>query len=127
MDEVRKKVENNLRFILTISVFFLAVLPEIRWEGSILISTYLLSYVLFELGEKKYDSRNLWWINISLLITMCVYAGVFFIFALSTQNIPLSTWKLTVWEILISSATFSILFFPLITLGFCIFFILTKK
>ena len=122
MDELRKKVENNLRFITTICIFFLAVLDSVRLEGCVIVAAYLLSYIIFEFREKRYSDKSLRWINTSVLIGMISYVVQFFIFSLSTQNIIVSIWELTIWKTIIAVSTYMILVFPLVTFGFTIFF-----
>lgn len=112
MDEIRKKIENNVRFIITISVFFLALIPEIRFEGCVLIVFHIINYIVFELMEKKYTTTNLQWINWSLLAGIGVYVFPLTSLALSTQNYILPTWAYSLWLESIKVSTWLVMLLP---------------
>lgn len=82
-----KKVENNLRLIITIAIFFLAILSDARIEGSILIVVYLLTYIAVQTLDVSYTEQESSWMNRTLLTGLFVYTVVFIFLILDTQKI----------------------------------------
>ncbi|MES2471133.1 MAG: hypothetical protein V4526_02800 [Patescibacteria group bacterium] len=110
------KIENNLRFIITISIFFLALIPESKLVGAIIIAGYIANYIVFEIRSNKFSSRNLKWISTSLFVGIGSYAIPLSIIALSTQNYLFPSWELSVLKALIFISMLIIVLLPASTL-----------
>ena len=81
-----KNIEDNLRFIITISIFFLTLLPEGKFQGCFFIAAYIINYIIFEIRINKFGIRNLKWIKTSLFVGIGSYIIPLSVVAFSTQN-----------------------------------------
>lgn len=85
--EFIKEIENRLQLVITISIFFLAIISyffksrgadevrvnEIVLSYGIILVFYLLNYILFEIFRLKIKEVFLKWINWSLLFGIAVF------------------------------------------------------
>lgn len=116
-EDLIKKIENNLRFVITISIFFLTIFPESRLAGSIIVVGYIIDYIGFQFRTKTLTVRNLKWIETSLLIGIGSYVVPLGIMAFSTQNIPLSQFGIWTWHASLFTSIWIIVCMPAITLA----------
>jgi hypothetical protein len=94
MKNTKEITRNYLQFVITVSIFFLAVFPNVAPVGYILIVAYLLCFLVFELRNKEYTLRNLRWINTGLLFGVTAYIIPLLLLAYSSQDIILYGWGL---------------------------------
>jgi hypothetical protein len=121
-DEAIRQVDNNLRFVITISIFFLSVFSEARLAGCIIIVFYIINYIIFQIKAKKLTPLNLKYINWSLLVGIGSYVIPFSVIAFSTQNITLSKLSLQTWQISLIGSMWIIMCAPIVTLLMILFF-----
>jgi hypothetical protein len=121
IEELVKKVENNLRFIITITIFFLSIFPEIRLEGCVLIVAYIFNYIAFEVRVKNLIEENLRWIKNLLYIAISSYVIPLTVVALSTQKTTIGSLEFLTFKAGIITSMVGIMFIPTIILIVIVF------
>ncbi len=120
-EKISKSINDNLRFIITISIFFLTIFSESRLQGSIIIVGYIICYIAFALRKNRLTVRNLKWVQFSLFSGLFSYIFPLSIMVLATTNSELSRLAVFTWKTLLLSSLYLIVCMPMISLVMILF------
>ncbi len=116
--EYINKIENNLRFVITISIFFLSIFDDnsVKFIGSLIIVGYLITYLALNIRSKQLMVKHLKCINKIILAGIFSYSIPLTILAISTQNYQTNYLGEITWKSMMTGSFYAIFFAPLITL-----------
>ncbi|MCC2630199.1 MAG: hypothetical protein K0S38_8 [Candidatus Paceibacter sp.] len=71
--KLKAQIESRLQFVITILVFFLALIPNATLPGGILVALYVFIYFLFAWHENLLLEKHLHFVNKSVLLSIASF------------------------------------------------------